>query len=111
MSLIVNEQWMREVNERNRDEGGFVVYMFEEDRKMIEGLFCECSSGKINGEGVLFGLWIMYRQLVLYIVFKLIEKVKEKGMKSLFKEYFFLQDIGRYVLFDYFLENVNEVIL
>lgn len=108
MSSTANEQWTREANERNRDEGGPAVYMFEEDRKMIEGLLCERSSGKINGEGALLGLWTTHRQPVLHIVLKPTEKAKEKGTKSLSKEYLPLQDIGRYVLSDHPLENANE---
>lgn len=108
MSSTANEQWPREANERNRDEGGPAVYMFEEDRKMIEGLLCERSSGKINGEGALLGLWTTHRQPVLHAVLKPTEKAKEKGTKGLSKEYLPLQEIGRYVLYDHPLENANE---
>jgi len=109
MSSTANEQRPREAHGRNRDEGGGpAVYMFEEDRKMIEGLLCERSSGKINGEGELLGLWTTQRQPVLHIVLKPTEKTKEKGGEGLSKEYLPLQNIGRYVLYDHLLENAND---
>ena len=110
-SSTANEQWPREANERNRDEGGPAVYMFEEDRKMIEGLLCEHSSGKIKSEGALLGLWTTHRQPVLHIILKPTEKAKEKGAEGLSKEHLPLQDIGRYVLSDHPLENAHEATL
>ena len=107
MSSTANEQRPREGNGRNKEEGGPAVYMFEEDRMMIEGLLCEYRSGKINGEGELLGLWTTHKQPVLHIVLKPTEKAKEKRGEGLSKEYLSLQIIGRYVLYDHPLENAN----
>lgn len=111
LSSTANERRPGEANGRNAEERGPAVYMFEEDRKMIEGLLCEYCSKKITDvKGELLGLWTTHKEPVLHIVLKPSEKAKEKGGEGLCGEYPSLQNIGRYVLHEnaHSLENANE---
>ena len=96
------------------NEKNAYVYMFDEDRKMIEGMLAD--HGTENGsEGKLFGLWTNDEEPVVHVVLQPTDKKKdpqpvpsgdhplateekEKGGESLSVEYPSLQNIGKYIL-------------